>query len=47
MRLLLDTHAVIWWLEKSARLGEAAQSAIGDTANEVFVSLRSAPWRCR
>ncbi|MGH3802940.1 MAG: type II toxin-antitoxin system VapC family toxin [Pseudonocardiaceae bacterium] len=42
MRLLLDTHAIIWWLEQSPRLSAAAQSAITDSSNDVFVSAVSA-----
>ncbi len=42
MRLLLDTHAVIWWLEQSSRLGAQAQAAINDASNDVFVSAVSA-----
>lgn len=42
MRLLLDTHALIWWLAGDAALSVAAQEAIGDEANAVFVSAASA-----
>ena len=42
MRLLLDTHALIWALEGSARLSKTARSLIEDTSNEVFVSVVSA-----
>lgn len=42
MRLLLDTHALIWWLAGDARLSAVARSAIGDETNEVFVSAASA-----
>jgi PIN domain nuclease of toxin-antitoxin system len=38
VRLLLDTHVVIWWLERSARLRSEVGSAINDPANEVYVS---------
>ncbi|MGH3872120.1 MAG: type II toxin-antitoxin system VapC family toxin [Pseudonocardiaceae bacterium] len=38
MRLLLDTHALIWWLAGGARLGEAARIAIQSRDNEVRVS---------
>ncbi|MEA3062487.1 MAG: hypothetical protein QOJ94_2268 [Sphingomonadales bacterium] len=40
MRLLLDTHALIWWVEDSPRLSEAARAAIA--GNEVLVSAASA-----
>ncbi len=42
MRLLLDTHAFLWWLEDSPKLGLLAREAIGDSANEVWVSAASA-----
>jgi PIN domain nuclease of toxin-antitoxin system len=42
MRLLLDTHALLWWLAGDARLPRAAQSAIADESNDVFVSAASA-----
>ena len=42
MRLLLDTHALLWWLDGSRRLSRKARAAIGDEANGVFVSAASA-----
>jgi PIN domain nuclease of toxin-antitoxin system len=42
VRLLLDTHALIWWLEGGTRLGEEARAAIRSRANEVRVSSVSA-----
>ena len=42
MRLLLDTHALIWWFEGSKRLPTSAHVAIADEANDVFVSAASA-----
>lgn len=42
MRLLLDTHALIWWLAGDEALSSAARSAIGDEANGVWVSAASA-----
>lgn len=41
MRLLLDTHALLWWLAGEPMADESIQ-AIGDPANEVFVSAASA-----
>jgi PIN domain nuclease of toxin-antitoxin system len=41
VRLLLDTHALIWWLTDNPRLSGAARSAIGDPDNEVFASAVS------
>lgn len=42
MRLLLDTHALLWWLLGDPRLAPAARIAIGDEANAVYVSAASA-----
>ena len=41
MRLLLDTHAFIWWFEGSDRLPVPARAAISDESNDVFVSAAS------
>jgi PIN domain nuclease of toxin-antitoxin system len=38
MKLLLDTHAFLWWLDPQNPLSNAARRAIGDPQNEVFVS---------
>ena len=40
-RLLLDTHAFLWWLADAPQLSDAARKAIGDERNEVFVSAAS------
>lgn len=42
MRLLLDTHALLWWMVEPRRLGPAARAAIGDEDNAVLVSAVSA-----
>ena len=42
VRLLLDTHAFLWWLAGSERLSEAARHAIADEANGVLISAASA-----
>jgi PIN domain nuclease of toxin-antitoxin system len=42
VRLLLDTHALIWWLEDSAELLAEARQAIADGSNDVAVSAASA-----
>ena len=41
MRLLLDTHAFLWWLEGDRRLPARVRAAIGDQANDVLVSAAS------
>jgi PIN domain nuclease of toxin-antitoxin system len=40
--LLLDTHALIWWLAGDPALSADAKSVIADLENEVFVSAASA-----
>ncbi len=42
MRLLLDTHALLWWLAGDARLPARARDAIANEANPVLVSAASA-----
>jgi PIN domain nuclease of toxin-antitoxin system len=42
VRLLLDTHALLWWLAGDQALSDAARQAITDPDNEVFVSAASA-----
>ena len=42
MRILLDTHAFVWWLAGSERLSEAAHVAIANHENAVLVSAASA-----
>lgn len=41
MRLLLDTHVLLWALAGDRRLGTRAKAAIRDPANDVFVSVAS------
>lgn len=38
MRLLLDAHALLWWLADDPELGREARRLIADPANEVLVS---------
>ena len=43
MKLLLDTHILIWWLDPTiSSLSEAAYAAISDSENLVFVSAATA-----
>ena len=42
MRLLLDTHALLWWLTDDPSLSPAARKAIAATSNVVLVSAASA-----
>ena len=42
MKLLLDTHTLIWWLANNPTLFEGAKKAIANPNNLVFVSAASA-----
>lgn len=42
MRLLLDTHAFLWWLDGDRRLSRRARSAISDDTNTILVSAATA-----
>jgi PIN domain nuclease of toxin-antitoxin system len=42
MRLLLDTHALLWYLLGDRRLSANAEAAISDQSNDVMVSAVSA-----
>lgn len=41
MRVLLDTHALLWWSVDDGRLSELARDTIRDGRNEVLVSAAS------
>ncbi len=41
MRLLLDTHALLWWLAEPEQLSPAAHAAIADGNNRVLASAAS------
>jgi len=38
MRLLLDTHVLLWWLLESPKLPAVVLAAMRDVRNDVFVS---------
>lgn len=42
MRLLLDTHALLWWFTDDPRLSAVARNLIADEKNEILVSAASA-----
>jgi PIN domain nuclease of toxin-antitoxin system len=42
MRLLLDTHAFLWWLSGDNALSVAARTAIAGSRNDIFVSAATA-----
>ncbi len=42
MQVLLDTHALLWWLADDPALTRPARKVIAETRNVVFVSAASA-----
>ena len=42
MRVLLDTHAFLWWVAESERLSRPARTVIADELNDIVVSAVSA-----
>jgi PIN domain nuclease of toxin-antitoxin system len=38
VKLLLDTHAALWWLSDDERFGDAATMAMADGSNQVLLS---------
>jgi PIN domain nuclease of toxin-antitoxin system len=42
MKLLLDTHTLLWWFTDDDRLSGRAKTAIADEENAIFVSAASA-----
>jgi PIN domain nuclease of toxin-antitoxin system len=42
MKLLLDTHALLWWWTNDAKLSVKAKKAIQDERNQVWISAASA-----
>ena len=42
MRVLLDTHAIVWWATGDRRLSRKARVSIADPNTEVFISIASA-----
>ncbi len=41
MRLLLDTHVFLWWVEDAPELSRKARAAIASADNQCFLSLAS------
>ena len=41
MRLLLDTHTLLWFLDNSPHLSATARALIEDEDSEVFASIAS------
>jgi PIN domain nuclease of toxin-antitoxin system len=42
MKLLLDTHTLLWWLDGGEKLSARARELISDSENIVYVSVVSA-----
>nr|WP_194300275.1 type II toxin-antitoxin system VapC family toxin [Acetobacter lovaniensis] len=38
---MLDTHALLWWLSDSDKLGPAAREIVADPAHDILVSIVS------
>ena len=41
MRILLDTHALLWWLGGDPRIERQAHDLIADPAHDILVSIAS------
>ena len=41
MKLLLDTHAFLWWVTHEPQLSSRARRILGDSSNEVYFSAVS------
>lgn len=41
MKLLLDTHAFLWWVEGAPAFGRRAKAEVANPDNEVFLSAAS------
>ena len=41
MQLLLDTHALLWWLSGDDALSATARTAIANEDNGIFISAAS------
>jgi PIN domain nuclease of toxin-antitoxin system len=41
MKVLLDTHAFLWWVAEDSKLSVRARRIIGSDANELFLSAAS------
>jgi len=46
MRILLDTHILIWWMQNNPKLSKKAQQLLADPANLIFISAASI-WELR
>jgi len=44
MILILDAHALLWWLRDEPSLDRVARASVADPANEVAVSAATAAY---
>lgn len=42
VKLLLDTHTLLWWVTDDARLSKHVRDLIGESENRIYVSAASA-----
>jgi PIN domain nuclease of toxin-antitoxin system len=38
VKVLLDTHALVWWMEDAVRLSKQAAQTIGNRENDILIS---------
>jgi PIN domain nuclease of toxin-antitoxin system len=38
LKLILDTHAALWWLSGDERIGAAAEEHVADATNQILLS---------
>lgn len=41
MRVLLDTHTFLWWIDDSPQLSDRARATIAEGSNDLFLSAAS------
>jgi PIN domain nuclease of toxin-antitoxin system len=41
LRILLDTHMILWWLGNDPRLGDRAREIVEDPVNDILISVVS------
>ncbi len=42
MKVLLDTHALVWWMSDAPKLSKRASSVVANTSNTILVSAATA-----
>ncbi|MEO5332915.1 MAG: type II toxin-antitoxin system VapC family toxin [Magnetococcus sp. YQC-5] len=41
MKVVMDTHAFLWWIDQSSRLSDKAHAVLADQDNDVLLSMAS------